>query len=101
MTDEELATEADRILIRYARNERVIECIEGRLTEIVGALMKFAHVGPTDRGGEEHEAWLEARKGYDLEGKIAALHAARAQRLDLVKQMEANGLTHMLRRRGS
>ena len=44
MTEDGMAAEADRALAKYARNERLILCLSGRMQEITQALNRLARV---------------------------------------------------------
>ena len=99
MTDEEINADADRNLVRYARNEKTIDCLLGRLSNVSRAFSTFVEASGKSRAEQERSRALEALDGYDLQEDIGQLGAALRERERLEKQMENHGYSHMIRRR--
>ena len=68
MTDEEINADADRNLVRYARNEKTIDCLLGRLSNVSRAFSTFVEASGKSRAEQERSRALEALEGYDLQG---------------------------------
>ena len=97
MTDEEMATEADRVLMRYARNEKVIVCLSGRLSAISQTLKDLVKVsGDNQASGESQEA-LRVVADHDLKHDVERLTDALSKRETLRTVMLSHGHSHMLR----
>ena len=99
MTNEEINSDADRNLVRYAKNEKTIDCLLGRLSNVSRAFSAFVEASGKSRAKQEQSRALEALDGYDLQEDIGKLGAALMEREMLEKQMENHGFSHMIRRR--
>ena len=99
MTDEEINADADRNLVRYARNEKTIDCLLGRLSNVSRAFSTFVEASGKSQAEQERSRALEALNGYNLQEDIGNLGAALLERERLEQQMENHGYSHMIRRR--
>lgn len=97
MTDEEMARDADRALLRYARNEKVIVCLLDRMSRIGKALDVLVTSAGANRASEECQGALEALDGYDVQGDVQRLNAALAEREDSKVAVASHGYGHMVR----
>ena len=99
MTDEEINSDADRNLVRYARNEKIIDCLLGRLSNVSRTFASFIEATRTSQAKGERSRAMEALEGYDLQEDIGKLGIALLERERLEVQMENHGFSHMIRRR--
>lgn len=97
MTDEEMVAEGERVLLQYARNEKRIVCLSGRLSEISKALGKFADASQGNQANGDRQTVLYALGERDLRADVNQLADAIAEREDLKSKMTAHGYAHMIR----
>ena len=99
MTDEEINSDADRNLVRYAQNEKMIDGLLGRLSNVSRTFASFIEATRTSQAREERSRAMEALDGYDLQEDIGKLESALLEREGLEVQMENHGYSHMILRR--
>ena len=75
MTDEEINSDADRNLVRYAQNEKMIDGLLGRLSNVSRTFASFIEATRTSQAREERSRAMEALDGYDLQEDIASSRA--------------------------
>ena len=97
MTEEEMTTEAERVLVRYSRNEKVILCLMSRLADVREGIEEVARIAPTAPAEAECDRLLEALTGRETMKDVHDLKAALARRENLKVDMVAHGYGHMLR----
>ena len=99
MTDEEINSDAARTLVRHARNEEMINCLLGRLSNVSRAFVSLIDATRTSQARGELSRAREALERYDLQEDIVKLQAALLEREGLEVQMKHHGFSHMIRRR--
>ena len=97
MTDEEINSDADLNLVRYARNEKMIDCHLGRLSNVSQAFASFIEATRTSQAREERARAMAALEGDDLREDIGKLGQALLERERLEGHMENHGFSHMIR----
>ena len=93
MTDEE----ADRNLGRYARNEKMIDGLLGRLSNVSQTFASFIEATRTSPAREERSRAMAVLEGDDLREDIGKLGTALLDRERLEGHMERHGFSHMIR----
>ena len=96
MTDEEINSDADHYLVRYAKNEKTIDCLLGRLTDVSQTFTSFIEATRTSQAREERSRAMAALEGYDLQEDIGKLENALRERERLEDHMENHGFSHMI-----
>lgn len=97
MTDEEIVSEGERAVLRYSRNEKVIECVMTRLKALSVAISLLDKRWRVVGGDEDLERIAELLEGRDLRQDVQDLKNAVAQRPALRDQLGAHGQGHMAR----
>ena len=98
MTEDEMAAEADRALAKYARNERQILCLSGRMQEISQALNRLARVTESHQAKSERKRAIEAIGDRNIPNDIDQLAQALSDRETLKEALEPHGYAHMILR---
>lgn len=97
MTDEDMISEGERAVLRYSRNEKVIECVMSRLKALGAAVAMIEPRSRATGGDAEVEQIRELLGGRDLRQDVEDLKDALAQRPALRDQLSAHGHGHMVR----
>lgn len=97
MTEEEMLTESDRVLRRYARNEKTILCLVSRFADIREGIVEMERVAPTGSAEAACDQLIQALTGRHMMQDINDLKAALEARERLKGEMSAHGHGHMLR----
>lgn len=97
MTEEEMTTDAERVLIRYARSEKEIVCLMSRLGAIRDGIEEVARVAPAAPAESACDQLLEALTGRHTIKDVHNLKAALARRENLKDDMIAHGNSNMVR----
>ena len=97
MTGEEMVSEGERAVLRYSRNEKVIECVMTRLKALGAAIDLLGKRWRVLGAGEDLERIAELLEGRDLRQDVQDLKNAFAQRPALNDQLRAHGQGHMAR----
>ena len=98
MTEEEIKADADRALVRYARNEKVIDCLLGRFSSASQAFAALGKAADSGAADAECSHAMETINGYDFSGDLGRLRACLQGREELERQMINHGYAHMIRR---
>ena len=97
MTEDEMAAEADRALSKYARNERLILCLSGRMQEISEALNRLARVTESHQAKSERQRVIEAIGDRNIPKDVEQLAQALSDRNPLKEALGRHGYGHMIR----
>ena len=97
MTEDEMAAEADRALAKYARNERLVLCLSGRMQEITKALNRLARVTKSHQAKLERKRVIEAIGDRNIPNDVDQLAHALSDRESLKEALERHGYGHMIR----
>ena len=92
-----MAAEADRALIQYARNERQILCLSGRMQEIAQALNRLACVTENHQAKSERKQAIEAIGDRNILTDVDQLARALSDRETLKESLDCHGYGHMIR----
>ena len=94
MTNEEMIAEADRALVKYARNEKTIVCLLERLLKIARSFDRIA----TELDLESCQHSLQELGGHNLHDDVKRLEAAFSERGGMEADLLSHGYHHMLSR---
>ena len=97
MTDEDMAAEAQRAILKYAHNEKVIRCLSDKFTEIAQSLRKLSQAADRNQANELRKEALDAIGDRDLVSDANRLAEAISDREDLESKMTSHGYAHMIR----
>lgn len=97
MTQDEMRSDADCVLLRYAHNEKVIVCLMSRFAAIREGIVEMERVAPDTDAGSACDQILRALQGHDLAKAAQDLKAALSNRGSLKSEMAAHGYGYMVR----
>lgn len=97
MTDQEMAAEAQRAILKYARNEKVIGCLSDKFDEIARSLGKLSQTADRNRAIALRKEAIDAIGDRDLISDANRLAEAISDRKDLESKMISHGYAHMIR----
>ena len=98
MTDEEMEVEAQRAILKYAHNEKVIRCLSDKFVEISQSLRKLSQADDGNQANKLRKEAIDAIGDRNLVCNTKRLAEAISEREDLESKMTSHGYAHMIRR---
>ena len=98
VTDEEMAAEAKRAILKYAHSEKVIRCLSDKFAEISRSLGRLSQAADRNQANELLKEAVDAIGDRDLVGDANRLAEAISDRGDLESKMTSHGYAHMIRK---
>ena len=99
MTEDDMVSERERIVLSFSRNEETIQCVMARLNSLSVAIQALNR-RPIFGADKDCGRIAEILEGRDIREDVNDLQDALAQRPVLVEQLRAHGLSHIKRGSG-
>ena len=96
MTNEDMVAEAQRAMLKYAHNEKVIICLSDKFAEIAQSLRKLSQAADRNQANESRKKAIDAIGDRDLVSDANRLAEAISDREDLESKITRHGYAHMI-----